>query len=186
MHDLDKALADITTIRSQVARGTQFRGYGPMTFAATGLLALLAGAVQAVWLPDPSAHVFSYLILWVATAVVSVGLIGIEMVARTRRIHTVLADEMIYAAVEQFIPAAVAGVLLGFVLFRFAPDTLWMLPGLWQIVVSLGVFASCGPAPRPTFAAGVWYLAAGLGVLAFAQGTHAFSPWAMALPFGIG
>ena len=71
---------------------------------------------------------------------------------------------MIYAAIEQFIPAGVAGALLTFVLFRFAPESLWMLPGLWQIVFSLGVFASCRSLPRPMFAVGVWYLAAGLGV----------------------
>ena len=61
-----------------------------------------------------------------------------------------------------------------------------MLPGLWQIVFSLGFFASCRSLPRPMFAAAVWYLAAGLAVLAFANGTHAFSPCAMAVPFGVG
>ena len=35
MRDLDRALADITAIRSQMARGTEFRGYGPVTMAAT-------------------------------------------------------------------------------------------------------------------------------------------------------
>ena len=50
MNDLNKALGDIGSIRRQVARSTQFRGYGPFTLAATGisyrweakLLALLA------------------------------------------------------------------------------------------------------------------------------------------------
>ena len=36
------------------------------------------------------------------------------------------------------------------------------------------------------FAAAVWYLAAGLASLAFANGAHAFSPYAMAVPYGIG
>ena len=98
------------------------------------------------------------------------------MVARTRRIHSGLADEMIHAATEQFIPAGVAGVLLTVVLYRFAPQSLWMLPGLWQIVFSLGLFASCRSLPRPMFAAALWYLAAGLASLAFANGAHAFSP----------
>ena len=40
MRDLDKALADIFAIRSQIAAGTAFRGYGPATVAATGGLAL--------------------------------------------------------------------------------------------------------------------------------------------------
>ena len=56
MKDLERALADITAIRSQLARGTEFRGYGPATVAATGLLALLAAALQAILLPDPAAN----------------------------------------------------------------------------------------------------------------------------------
>jgi hypothetical protein len=142
MQDLDKALADITAIRSQMARGAEFRGYGPMTMAATGVLAVLAALLQGLWLPEPAANILGYLALWVATAGISVALIGTEMVARTRRIHSGLADEMIHAATEQFIPAGVAGALLTFVLYRFAPQSLWMLPGLWQIVFSLGLFAS--------------------------------------------
>ena len=169
-----------------MARGAEFRGYGPMTVAATGFLALFAAALQALWLPEPAAEVFNYIALWVATAAISVILIGIEMVARSRRIHSGLADEMIHAATEQFVPAGVAGALLTVVLFRFAPQSLWMLPGLWQIVFSLGFFASCRSLPRPMFAVGVWYLAAGLASLAFASEAYAFSPWAMAAPFGIG
>ena len=186
MRDLDKALADITAIRSQMARGTEFRGYGPATIAATAVLAVVAAVVQALWLPDPANDALAYIALWVATAAVSVLLIGSEMVARTRRIHSGLADEMIHAATEQFIPAGVAGMLLTFVLYRYAPQDLWMLPGLWQIVFSLGLFASCRSLPRAMFVAAVWYLAAGLCALAFANGAHAFSPYAMAVPYGIG
>src|SRR5215510_4439749 len=161
MRELDKALADITAMRTQMARGAEFRGYGPVTVAATGLLALAAAVFQALWLPDPAADVLAYVALWVAVAIVSIILIGIEMVARSRRIHSGLADEMIHAATEQFVPAGVAGALITFVLFRFAPQTLWMLPGLWQIVFSLGFFASCRCLPRPLFAVAVWYLAVG-------------------------
>ena len=54
-----------------------------------------------------------------------------------------------------------------------SPDLIvlvWMLPGLWQIVFSLGFLASCRVLPRPMFAVGVWYLAAGLVSLALASG----------------
>jgi hypothetical protein len=157
-----------------------------MTVAAMGALAILAAGLQAIWLPEPTTDVLAYLILWFATATISIALIGIEMVARTRRIHSGLADEMLHAATEQFIPAGVAGVLLTVVLYRYAPQTLWMLPGLWQIVFSLGIFASSRSLPRPLFAAGVWYLVTGLACLAFANGAYALSPYAMAVPFGIG
>ena len=178
-------MADITAIRSQLARGTEFRGYGPVTVAATGLLALLAAVLQAILLPDPAAATFSYLMLWTGMAALAVVITGAEMIARTRRIHEGFADEMLYAAVEQFIPAGVAGLLLTVVLYRFAPLGLWMLPGLWQLIFSLGVFASRGSLPPGLFAVGVWYLAAGLATLALSSGAP-FSPLAMALPFGIG
>ncbi|HXP75879.1 MAG TPA: hypothetical protein VN823_17180 [Stellaceae bacterium] len=186
MRDLEKALADISEIRSQMARGTEFRGYGPATLAATGGLALLAAAGQALWLRQPAAHVGLYIALWGTTAAISVILIGLDMILRSRRIHSGLAQEMIWSAVEQFLPAGVAGGLVTAVLLQYAPESLWMLPGIWQIVFSLGVFACCRFLPRAMFAVGLWYLIAGLACLVFAQAEHAFSPWAMGAPYGVG
>ena len=40
-----------------------------------------------------------------------------------------------------------------------------MLPGMWQIIFSLGVFSSCRFLPRPMIAAGLWYLLTGLVAL---------------------
>jgi len=185
MKDLDRALADITAIRSQLARGTQFRGYGPVTVAATGLLALLAAALQALYLPDPAATPLAWLALWSGMAAVAVAITAAEMVARSLREHGGLADEMLYGAAEQYIPAGVAGTLLTVVLYRFAAGGLPLLPGFWQIIFSLGVFASCRSLPRGMFAVGVWYLSAGLASLAFANAAP-FSPLAMAIPFGAG
>ena len=93
---------------------------------------------------------------------------------------------MIHSAAEQFLPAIVAGLLLTGVLLRSAPQSLWMLPGLWQVVYCLGVFSSCKFLPRPMVAVGMWYLATGLMYLATGGGEWAFSPWAMGVPFGVG
>jgi hypothetical protein len=186
MGELEKALAEITLIRSQIARGTEFRGLGAATLAATGVLALLAAAAQALWLEAPARHVGAYLALWLGVAALSIVLIGIQTVTRSARVHSGLAEEMILAAVEQFLPAAAAGALLTAVLFQVDWAVLWMLPGLWQIVFSLGIFASRRALPPAIVLPGLWYLATGLACLAFAGGTEAFSPWAMGLPFGIG
>jgi len=61
-----------------------------------------------------------------------------------------------------------------------------MAPGLWQITFGLGVFASCRFLPRGLLLVGGWYVASGLACLAYAQGIHAFSPWTMGAPFGVG
>ena len=185
MNDLHKALGDISSIRRQVAHSTEFRGFGPATLAGTGVLAILAAGAQALMLPEPTTHISAYLSLWIWTAVLSASLIGIEMYARTRRIHSGMADEMLRMAVEQFLPAAGAGVLLTVVLVRNVPDALWMLPGIWQVIYSLGVFSSCRFLPRPVLAVGVWYLLTGLISIGLADG-RALSPWVMGLSFGAG
>jgi hypothetical protein len=119
-------------------------------------------------------------------AVVSGVLIFIEMQARSRRHHSGLADAMIQQAVEQFLPAGVAGLLLAIMLWKFAPEALWMLPGFWQVLVSLGVFASVRSLPRSIALGGAWYFVAGFAVLLHASQTHALSPWTMGLPFVAG
>ena len=186
MRDLSKALLDIAAMRKQMARSSQFHGYGPTTLAITGLLAVIAAVAQSWYVPDPAGDITAYLALWIATAALSMLLIGIEVVARSRRIHSGLADEMIWLAVEQHLPAIVAGALLTCVVMRYAPDSLWLLPGLWQILLSLGAFAASRSVPRLMIAVGVWYMLTGLACIALAGGVNSFSPLAMGVPFGLG
>src|ERR1700738_2719122 len=186
MRDLDKALADIFAIRSQIAAGTAFRGYGPAAVAATSGVALITTILQSLWLDDPTGHPIAFFSGWVVAALVAGAMIWIEMQARSRRHHSGLADAMIHQAIEQFLPAAVAGVLLAVMLWKFAAETLWMLPGLWQVLVSLGVFASVRSLPRTVAFAGAWYFVAGFAALLLASQNHLLSPWTMGLPFVIG
>lgn len=185
MSDLRQALAEINAIRTQVARDTQFRGYGPVSIAASGVLALLVAAIQSYVIKNN--HDFrAFIVIWVVTATVVVGLTATETITRARRVHRGLASEMIHAAAEQFLPALVVGILLTAVLVWAAPAELWMLPGLWQLLFSLGVFASCRFLPRQTVVVGIWYLVAGLTCLSLQSDSKSFSPWSMGIPFGIG
>jgi hypothetical protein len=186
MRDLEKALADIFAIRSQIAAGTAFRGYGPAAVAVTAGVALVTALLQFEWLADPTGQPLEFFAGWAVAAFVSAAIIWFEMQARSRRHHSGLADAMIHQAVERFLPAGVAGALLAVMLWRFAPEALWMLPGLWQILVSLGVFASVRSLPRTVAFAGAWYFVAGFATLLLASASHALSPWTMGLPFVIG
>lgn len=186
MHDLHKALADIGSIRQQLAAGTMFRGFGPAVVATTGLLAAATATAQSIWLPDPGRQPLVFLGGWAVTAAAGAGLIGAEMIARTRRHHGGLADAMLLNAVEQSLPAGIAGAAIGLVLVALAPETLWVLPGLWQILLGLGIFASVRSLPRAVGLAGAWYVAAGVFVLALSSQTQTLSPWTMGLPFVVG
>jgi len=186
MTDLTQALAEISEIRAQVARGTQFRGYGPASTAVSGTLALIVATAQAVWMKEGGRDVLPFLAVWVATAAVSVALATFETIVRSRRVHSGFAAEMIQSAVAQFLPAGIVGLLLTGVMLLAAPKELWMLPGLWELIFSLGVFASCRFLPRQMFVVGLWYLGCGLTCLMIASGPLILSPWEMGIPFGVG
>ena len=181
-----QALTEISALRLQMARNTEFHGFGPATLAMTGGLAIAASVLQSRWLPDPAASFGCYLGVWTAAAVLSVVMIAAEAVRRSRKAHQGLADDMLAAAAEQFLPAAFAGVSLTFVLLACAPESLWMLPGLWQVILSVGMFAACRNLPPSLRIVAGWYLATGLACLAAARAQDAFSPWAMGFPFAIG
>ena len=183
---VEDALLDISALRLQLARSTEFRGFGPGALATTGAIALAAAGAQSLLAPDPVADVHAYVGLWSGTAVLSVALVAAEAVRRSRKAHQGLADDMLASAAEQFLPSAFAGVLLTFVLLSRAPEALWMLPGLWQVILGVGVFAACRNLPPLLRIVAGWYLASGLACLAFARGEYALSPWAMGLPFAVG
>ncbi|MHC2002349.1 hypothetical protein ACYQR9_18195 [Methylobacterium sp. CM6241] len=186
MSDLDRALADIVAIRTQLARGDAFCGFGPSAIAATGVLALGTTLAQHVWLGDPTGQPLLFLGGWIVTALASAGLIGAEMRARSRRDHAGLTDTAIVNALEQFLPAGAAGACLALVLVQVSPESLWMLPGLWQMLVSLGLFASVRSLPKGIALPGAWYMVAGLAVLMLASADRVLSPWTMGLPFAVG
>jgi hypothetical protein len=186
MTDLQEALAQISLIRTHLARGTQFRGYGPRSIAASGLAALAVTLGQLWWFRGRSIDPHAFLLAWILTAVVSAALSCWEAVVRSQKIHCGLSREMIQTAMEQFIPSAVAGLLLTVVVVRDSPYEEWMLPGLWAIAFSLGIFASCRFLPRPVFLVGLWYLVAGLCCLASQASSHQLAPWTLGASFGVG
>jgi hypothetical protein len=186
MQDLERALSDIGLIREQLAHNTEFRGYAPGGLAVTGIIALLVAGAQSLWIPQAATNMRLFVAIWAATAALCVALSAIETVSRSRRTHGGLAAAMLQSALDHFMPAMVAGGLVTVVFFQIAPQTLWMLPGLWHVFFSLGVFASRSFLPRRTFIVGVWYLACGLVCLALAAPAQSNSAWAMGITYGVG
>jgi hypothetical protein len=186
MGEYEKALADIDLIRSRMAASTTFRGFGPAALAATGILALVVAGVQAALPVEPIEWPAVFFAGWIVVAVLAVLLVGAEVIVRARRHHGGLADAMIHNAIQQFLPAGAAGLALTAILGRFAPDAVWTLPGLWQIFVSLGLFAAAPSLPRGALVAAAWYFLAGCAVLMLAADGPTLSPWMMGVPFAVG
>lgn len=184
MNDIDKALSDIGEIRSQIAAGTAFRGYGPLAVAVTGAIGFLTALGQTLFLPAATPAVFVG--CWIGAGLLSAAMIRIEMQGRSLRLHSGLADAMIHQAIGQFLPAAAAALFLPIFLLRFAPQSLWLMPGLWQLLVSLGIFASLRSLPRSMSLGAFWYFLSGFVSLLLASRAHTLSPWMMGVPFTVG
>jgi hypothetical protein len=183
---LEQALDHIAEIRRTVSRGQVFRGYRAQTTALTGVLAIIVAALQSRIVPHPWQQLPLYLSLWGGLAIVSAAIFGTELFIRMRRLASPLQTERTADAVERFIPSLAAGAILTVVYYRFLTSQSWMLPGLWAVCFSLGIFASRTLLPRGIAVVAGYYLIAGCMNLVLARGPNAFSPWAMGLTFGIG
>lgn len=184
--ELQEALEQIAEIRHQMARTEVFRGYRARSVTFSGLMALSAGVAQALWIPQPVDQLSAYLTLWVGAAVLSAAVAGVSMLERVQRAHPRWSREVTRLALEQFIPSMIAGGLVTAVLVVTAPDLVWLLPGIWQILFGLGIFASSHLLPWPIRGVAAWYLITGVTCLVMARGPLALSPWAMSIPFGAG
>jgi hypothetical protein len=181
-----EALLQIAEIRGQIARTEQCRALRSASVGLSGVLAIIAAACQAVWIPVPEQQIEQYLALWTAVAVIGLAVPAARLLMRYRRSESPLVRRVTLLAFEQIAAPLLAGALLTFVLYRVANDSLWLLPGLWAIFFSMAIFASQRLFPRYTVFVAIYYLVSGVFSLLFARGDAAFSPWAMAGTFGLG
>lgn len=184
--ELQEAMARIAQIRHQMARTELFRGYRAWHVAFSGLVAGAAAIAQALWLREPRQELGLYLTLWIGAAILSAAAAAAGMIDRRRRAASAWSREITILAVEQFVPCILAGGLLTAVIVVTASDLAWILPGLWQVLFSLGLFASSRLLPHQVRLVAAWYLITGITCIATARGDAALSPWAMGLPFGLG
>jgi hypothetical protein len=183
---LNEALTQISDIRAHLARTETFRGYRSATVGFSAVVAIGAAVLQSWLIPDPSRAAGEYLALWVGAAAICLAVTAVELSLRCARATSALSVRHTCQAVELFLPCVLAGALVTVAFFRYADESLWMLPGLWAMFFSLGIFASWRLLPRPTFWVAVYYLLAGVVCLTTARGDDALSPWAMGAAFGVG
>lgn len=181
--ELRDALSQIAALRATAAAAERFRGYRALPVGLTGGLAGLAALAQPRLVPDPAADLSGYLALWLGTAAVAVAVAGWGVWQRLRSAVDPVGRDLTRLAVGQFAPCLAAGLLLTVAVAGHAPDAGRLLPGLWQVLFSLGVFASWRLLPPAVLWVGVWYLVCGAVNVARAG---SLGPWGMGLPFGLG
>src|SRR5947209_5119601 len=102
---LNDALSQIADIRQQIARSQSFNGYRSLTTGLTGVIAIVAAAIQRRFVSDTIHHMDRYLTIWLIAAVVSIVIVGVELAIRCWRRDRPLQREMSFHAIEQMTPS---------------------------------------------------------------------------------
>lgn len=179
MQDLNSALDDIIRVREQLAASSRFKGFAPPIVALTGAMALALAAWQ--WFTEDTG-----LIVWILLAALSALMIGTEAIIRARKLHHAMADRLVSVTLERFLPTAVAGAICGVVVLWHAPEHARLLPGIWQVLIAVGIFAVLGNLPRQIIWAAVFYFATGTISLILSSDPDVATAWLMGMPFGLG
>jgi len=165
-----------------MASSQAFRGYRAVPTAVSGLLAAGAAIAQHAWI-DPT-DIRAYVWLWVGCALASMTLAGIAMVVHCVQSESSLTRARSLLAITKLAAPLAVGALITWILVRTAPEAGWMLPGLWQLLFALALFASAGLLPRAIIGVAMFYVAT--GAITLALGPRALAPMSMGVPFAVG
>jgi hypothetical protein len=186
LNDVERALSEIADIRAHLAASTQFRGIAPEANVLTCVLSLAVAAAQTVWPEALAADASRYVAVWAAVAVACTLIVATEAISRAQRLHGRMAESMLGMALNHGLPFAAAGIVLTVAIWRFFPGGLWMLPGVWLILVGLLGFSVLSSVPTALGWVAGWYFLSGTAVLGVAGWNGTLSPWMMGVPFAAG
>jgi hypothetical protein len=186
MNDVDLALSQISNIRAQLAESTRFRGITPGLNLLMAVLTFVVATVQSLQSQAQEHDSLGYIAVWAGVIVLCGCIAAIGAIARARRLHGRMEYAMLNAASQKVLPFAAAGVIITWVICTFSPGSVWLLPGLWQLLIGLLGFSVMSSLPRAMAWAAGWYFLCGALVLGFAGQSGTLSPWMMGIPFCVG
>ena len=182
MSDVFRALEQIEAIHDQLAKGEVYRGWRSLPVAASGVVGIAAAAWQGGSPDQP----WSFVGYWLAVAVVAFA-VGCSEIAWHYVRH---ADETerrrTRLVIGQLSPALVAGAIATIAIMRLDPPAVAILPGLWAMLLGVGIFAARPYLPPACIWTALYYWTVGLLLLWWAAGADGVAPWAVGVTFGVG
>ena len=182
--DVSRALSQIAEIHQQIAKGEVYRGYRSMPVAASGVIGIVAAAVQPRDLAgrDPVGFVLYWSMVAAAAGLVGASEIVYNYIVREDE----AARRRTRQVVGQFLPSLVGATAMTASFIHLSATLVPLLPGLWAICFGIGTFASRPYLPRASGFVALFYYAAGVALLWRARGLESLSGWWVGATFGIG
>jgi len=184
--ELQRALSDLEEVRERLARVQRFEGYSAPASAASGIAALVAGAVQFRLAPVPrsSDELHLYLAIWLTCLAAGLLLNYGAVAAWLLKHHSPHSRGQFRTAARSIAPSVLLGGALTLALVNHGAFAL--LPGMWFALYAAGLFASRGAIPAPVLGVACGFAVLGVAFLATALDASALAWWVMPLGFGVG
>lgn len=185
--EIHRALEQVAEIHTHLARGELYRGYRSIPVALSGVLAIAAAGVQPWVLPESSP--MEFVGYWVVVAVFAAGAASTGIARnymKARHAGDAFARRRTRTVVGQTIPALLIGAVLTLMIVRRKPEYIHLLPGLWSILYGLSILSARPYLPKNIGWVALFFLVAGIVILAHNISGEPLSPWSVGLPFGVG
>jgi hypothetical protein len=182
--ELERALHQISQIHEHLAKSEVYRGYRAVPIGLSGVVAMASAVVQRKVIPAGS--VDGYLTYWVAVAFLGGIVAGGGIIYNYFFVYDSKNRKKSRTVVGQMLPSLLAGVIVTLLVAEVGREYIRILPGMWAILFSLGIFASRPYLPKNIGFVALFYLVAGTFLLMCAADGVPLSPWGMGLTFGIG
>lgn len=186
VRDVDVALSEISSIRTQLAAATRFLGISPGFNLILGVLAFFVALLQTFELPLAGKGNLSFTVVWAAVILASFVIIAQDAVTRSRQLHGPMARTMLKTALQKILPFAFSGSVISWAVCSFAPGDTWLLPGIWLILIGLLGYSAMSSVPRGLGWVAGWYVLCGAIVLAISGRSGVLTPWMMGVPLTVG
>jgi hypothetical protein len=170
----DRALEDLSFIRDTMARAGTFTSVPGWGGVAMGVTALIAS-----WIAARQATGAEWVAVWLAEAVLALGIGGATMIRKADATRTPLFTRAGKLFVRSFVPPMLAGAVLTPFFYRAGLTA--QLPGLWLLLYGAAVTAAGAFSVRVVPLLGMSFMV--LGVVAFLA-PPAWGNLLMAVGFG--
>ena len=196
--NIHQALSDIAEIRAQLDRTETYRGFRSTAVGVSVLVLAVGVWAESRWVDDWASQVDRYLAIWLSVAVLSAAIAGVEMLIRSRVSDNRLVGKMHWSLVRHIIPSFLVGFVLTLLIGAHAYEVataqgsvasanlIWALPGMWSMVYSLGLLNCRRDLPAQAIGVAVYFLFAGIILLAYNWSTRDLGGWQMLASFGVG
>jgi len=183
--DVFRALEQIEAIHDQLAKGEVYRGWRSLPVAASGVVGIAAAAGQSGSPNQP----WLFVGYWLAVAVVAFAVGCSEIAWHYVRHADDTERRRTRLVIGQLLPALVAGAIATVALMQLDPPAVAILPGLWAMMLGVGIFAARPYLPPACIWTALFYWSVGLLLLwggATAGRNAGIAPWGIGLTFGVG